>query len=173
MSLGSSLYNARKKSGLSQEHVAEKLGVSRQTISKWEVGSMQPTLENLKSLCAYFNVDANYFVGTETATVKAEAIETKVETTEQTSIAANGSKNEKRKKVLKLILTIAITAVLFFTVIICAIISYITIAPDSGQQVVYAHSFDSTGIISSIIGIIALIAIFVILIFLLKNRRKK
>jgi transcriptional regulator with XRE-family HTH domain len=29
MSLGSSLYNARKKSGLSQEHVAEKLGVSR------------------------------------------------------------------------------------------------------------------------------------------------
>lgn len=34
MSLGNSLYNARKKSGLSQEHVAEKLGVSRQTISK-------------------------------------------------------------------------------------------------------------------------------------------
>ncbi len=36
MSLGSSLYQARKKSGLSQENVAEKLGVSRQTISKWE-----------------------------------------------------------------------------------------------------------------------------------------
>lgn len=35
MSLGSSLYQARK-SGLSQENVAEKLGVSRQTISKWE-----------------------------------------------------------------------------------------------------------------------------------------
>jgi len=34
MSLGSSLYHARKKSGLSQENVAEKLGVSRQTISK-------------------------------------------------------------------------------------------------------------------------------------------
>lgn len=38
MSLGSSLYSARKKSGLSQENVAEKLGVSRQTISKWETG---------------------------------------------------------------------------------------------------------------------------------------
>ena len=36
MSLGSSLYHARKKSGLSQENVAEQLGVSRQTISKWE-----------------------------------------------------------------------------------------------------------------------------------------
>lgn len=41
MSLGSSLYHARKKSGLSQENVAEKLGVSRQTISKWETGVSQ------------------------------------------------------------------------------------------------------------------------------------
>ena len=36
MSLGNSLFNARKKSGLSQEEVAEKLGVSRQSVSKWE-----------------------------------------------------------------------------------------------------------------------------------------
>lgn len=38
MQLGSNLYQARKKSGLSQENVAEVLGVSRQTISKWETG---------------------------------------------------------------------------------------------------------------------------------------
>ena len=36
MSLGNNLFNARKKQGLSQEEVADKLGVSRQTISKWE-----------------------------------------------------------------------------------------------------------------------------------------
>lgn len=36
-SLGNSLYNARKSRGLTQEEVAEKLGVSRQTISKWEL----------------------------------------------------------------------------------------------------------------------------------------
>lgn len=36
MDLGNNLFNARKKSGLSQEEVAEKLGVSRQTVSKWE-----------------------------------------------------------------------------------------------------------------------------------------
>lgn len=36
MNLGNSPFLARKKSGLSQEDVAEKLGVSRQTISKWE-----------------------------------------------------------------------------------------------------------------------------------------
>ena len=36
MSLGSNLYHTRKKNGLSQENVDEKLGISRQTISKWE-----------------------------------------------------------------------------------------------------------------------------------------
>ena len=38
MKLGENLFQARKKKGLSQEAVAEKLGVSRQTISKWETG---------------------------------------------------------------------------------------------------------------------------------------
>ena len=38
MGLGNNLFQVRKKSGLSQENVAEKLGVSRQTISKWETG---------------------------------------------------------------------------------------------------------------------------------------
>ena len=42
MNLGTNLYNARKKSGLSQEEVAEKLGVSRQTISKWETDETLP-----------------------------------------------------------------------------------------------------------------------------------
>ena len=36
MNLGSNLYNARKKSGLSQEEVAGALFLSRQSVSKWE-----------------------------------------------------------------------------------------------------------------------------------------
>ena len=36
MNLGNDLFQARKKVGLSQETIAEKLGVSRQTVSKWE-----------------------------------------------------------------------------------------------------------------------------------------
>ena len=39
MSLGNNLFHVRKKKGLSQEEVAEKLGVSRQTISKWAGGT--------------------------------------------------------------------------------------------------------------------------------------
>ena len=43
MNLGSNLYNARKKSGLSQEEVAKKLGVSRQTINAVEAGRFVPS----------------------------------------------------------------------------------------------------------------------------------
>ena len=44
MNLGNSLFHARKKCGLSQEDVAERLGVSRQTISKWETGETLPDI---------------------------------------------------------------------------------------------------------------------------------
>ena len=50
MSLGNNLFNARKKSGLSQETVAEKLGVSRQTISKWETDETLPDICQSKKL---------------------------------------------------------------------------------------------------------------------------
>lgn len=56
MSLGSSLYHARKKSGLSQENVAEKLGVSRQTISKWETGETLPDIRQSKGLAVLYHV---------------------------------------------------------------------------------------------------------------------
>ena len=50
MNLGNSLFNARKKSDLSQEDVAGKLGVSRQTISKWETGETLPDIRQSKNL---------------------------------------------------------------------------------------------------------------------------
>ena len=50
MSLGSSLFQARKKRGLSQEEVAGKLGVSRQTISKWELDETLPDIRQSKKL---------------------------------------------------------------------------------------------------------------------------
>ena len=55
MNLGNNLFNARKKSGLSQEIVAEKLGVSRQTISKWETDETVPDIYQAKKLSKLYN----------------------------------------------------------------------------------------------------------------------
>lgn len=56
MSLGNNLFNARKKSGLSQETVAEKLGVSRQTISKWETDETLPDICQSKKLSVLYRL---------------------------------------------------------------------------------------------------------------------
>ena len=55
MDLGDSLLSARKNRGLTQEEVAERLGVSRQTISKWELGETLPDILQSKRLAALFN----------------------------------------------------------------------------------------------------------------------
>lgn len=55
MDLGNSLFHARKKSGLSQEDVAEKLGVSRQTISKWETNETLPDVHQAKKMSSLYH----------------------------------------------------------------------------------------------------------------------
>lgn len=56
MQLGNSLFRARKKSGLSQEEVAAKLGVTRQTISKWELNETLPDIHQAKSLSLLYSL---------------------------------------------------------------------------------------------------------------------
>lgn len=54
MRLGNHLFNARKNKGLSQEAAAEKLGVSRQTISKWETDETLPDIRQAKRLAVLY-----------------------------------------------------------------------------------------------------------------------
>lgn len=54
MNLGKSLADARKHKGLSQEETAEKLGVSRQTVSKWETGETLPDIQQSKRLAVLY-----------------------------------------------------------------------------------------------------------------------
>ena len=56
MTLGNSLSAARKKSGMSQEEVAERLGVSRQTISKWETDETLPDIRQTKTLAGLYRL---------------------------------------------------------------------------------------------------------------------
>ena len=56
------LYELRKKSGLSQEGLADLLGVTRQAVQKWEAGATRPDMDNLAALARYFNVTLDYLV---------------------------------------------------------------------------------------------------------------
>lgn len=60
--LSEKLYQLRKKSGLSQEQLAEQLNVSRQAISKWESGSAFPESEKLIIISNYFGISVDYLL---------------------------------------------------------------------------------------------------------------
>lgn len=62
MNLGNSLFHARKKVGLSQEDVAEKLGVSRQTISKWETDETVPDIRQSKKMAVLYNMSLDVLI---------------------------------------------------------------------------------------------------------------
>ena len=62
MSLGNSIFQARKKCGLSQEAVAEKLGVSRQTVSKWETDERVPDIRQSKKMAVLYHVSLDELI---------------------------------------------------------------------------------------------------------------
>lgn len=62
MNLGNNLYQARKSKGLSQEAVAEKLGVSRQTISKWELDETLPDIRQSKKLAVLYGMSLDELI---------------------------------------------------------------------------------------------------------------
>ena len=63
MKLNENIYNFRKEKGLSQEVLAEKVNVSRQTISNWELGETTPNPKQLISLSKAFNTSIDILVG--------------------------------------------------------------------------------------------------------------
>lgn len=62
MSLGNRLFQARRKRGLSQEEVAEKLGVSRQTVSKWETDETLPDIRQAKKMALLYNLSLDELI---------------------------------------------------------------------------------------------------------------
>ena len=79
MELGKQIYELRKKANLSQEQLAEKVGVSRQTISKWELGETAPDIKQAQVLSQVFGVSLDELTGNDTK----EVIYEKVSNTEK------------------------------------------------------------------------------------------
>jgi len=62
MEFNNKLYELRKQKGFSQEELANRLNVSRQTISKWEVGESTPDMEKLVAISDLFEISLDELV---------------------------------------------------------------------------------------------------------------
>lgn len=72
MNLGKNIYNLRKKKELSQEQLAEKINVTRQTISNWELGETSPNPDQLKLLSKSLDISIDDLVENESILKKSQ-----------------------------------------------------------------------------------------------------
>lgn len=62
MNLSEKILKLRKANGLSQDELSERLGISRQSISKWESGQVTPELDKIVKLAETFDISTDYLL---------------------------------------------------------------------------------------------------------------
>lgn len=62
MTFSEKILHLRKSKGMSQEELAEKLDISRQAISRWEMGTAQPDVQNVIQIAKLFGVSTDYLI---------------------------------------------------------------------------------------------------------------
>lgn len=72
MSLGENIYNLRKRKKLSQEDLSERIGVTRQTISNWELNETTPNPNQLKLLSKVLDISIDELVGNKSMQTRRE-----------------------------------------------------------------------------------------------------
>lgn len=83
MTLGERLTELRKKKNLSQEDVAEKLNVTRQTVSKWELDQSTPDFDKVLPICKLYNITSEELLTGRKADVNNDNIEYNLMTDEE------------------------------------------------------------------------------------------
>ena len=121
--IGDKIYRLRKTKGLSQEELGFEIGVSRQAISKWEANTMQPNLENIKSLCVIFNVNTDYFLNDNCPTGKIN---------QETAIALDEPRTSNKNKNLFIILSVVLGIIIFVLIFAIVIVGHSVFTPNTG-----------------------------------------
>ena len=107
MILGKRILELRKKCGLTQEELGEKVNVTRQTISNWESGTTSPNSEQLKLLSKALNISID------------EILDNELKNIDLSKIQITENQTKKLKKLLK------VTLIAFIIILIIDIIVFI------------------------------------------------
>lgn len=137
MTIGEKIQNLRKQRGMSQEQLAEALGVSRQAVSKWEAGQSVPDIDKIISICDYFGVTTDYILR------NAETTQSQHEVAQNAYNMSEKELDENIKKKQRSALLLAIAIVLY---ILC-VVPVIIIENDVGTVLMFVMVAVATGII--------------------------
>ena len=126
MNIAEKIVLLRKKKGISQEELANKLNTSRQAVSKWENNQSTPDLEKLVALSKYFNVTTDYLLtdSIETSINNNSQCESNIEFQELKSEVTEDEyqyaiNEAKKKKHFSYWVIVAVPFILILAVLIC------------------------------------------------------
>ena len=135
MKFGENLYNLRKSSKMSQEKLAEKMDVSRQSVSKWENGESYPEMEKIMKLCNIFHCKINDLVHEDMSDINSLDEDIKMSV-----VKFKKEKQQKMKglskalyiiaRIAKIIVTISIPIIILCMIILPYIIGNIDLVED-------------------------------------------
>ena len=121
MNLGKKIAELRKKNNLSQEELAEKVGVARQTISKWEIGDTTPDINQVKIISKIFNISIDELVDNDINNVIVEKV----------------SNTEKLARItIKILKVFGIMLIVFITLIFLFVIIFMVDMPRNDYDIV-------------------------------------
>lgn len=121
MNLGKKIAELRKKNNFSQEELAEKVGVARQTISKWEIGDTTPDINQVKIISKIFNISIDELVDNDINNVIVEKI----------------SNTEKLAGItIKILKVFGIMIIVFITLIFLFVIIFMVDMPRNDYDIV-------------------------------------
>ncbi|MCX4249738.1 MAG: helix-turn-helix transcriptional regulator [Bacilli bacterium] len=136
MKFGENLYNLRKSAKMSQEKLAEKMNVSRQSVSKWENGESYPEMEKIMKLCSIFHCKINDLVHEDMSDIdsldediKMSVVKFKEE--KQRKIKAISKAIYVLSRIGKILITVAIPIMLILLILTPIFISHIELKDDT------------------------------------------
>lgn len=163
--IGKKIKELRKSKKITQEALSYELGVSRQTVHKWERDDARPGTDNLKALCEFFKVSSEYFIN-ENVAIEEVAVVDGGTMSEDSAIADN---RQKRKTKTYLIVC-AIVIIIVSLALVCSVsftvgIGFIVFTDNFGYEKislleVEKYTFNLFLILSLILTAIDLVMIF-------------
>lgn len=108
MTIGTKIQTLRKQKGMSQEQLAEALGVSRQAVSKWEAEQSVPDIDKIIAICDFFGVTTDYILRGAEITQSQPEPEPTPQYTYNISETESNEKAEAKRKKSALLLAVAI-----------------------------------------------------------------
>ena len=133
MLFGEKLQKMRKSNGMSQEQLAEKLNVSRQAVSKWEIGSL-PDVDNIIKISKYFDCSLDYLMNND---IDQEDHITVKEKKDVVIIDEISKKKESKTRLLFIFLGISSFIILFILWVVTKIAPAPIVRQDYASEIWY------------------------------------